>query len=234
MEIKKSAAVNLDRKTTKYFLFGLAVSVLTFLAILQIPITRDDDVPAELLDEILQEMESLPMPDQREQIALQPQKQETVSERIKETDETVSADEEMMEDVAPSADGDASEEKMTVVPTEAVSPLALNENEKAISWRVVEQLPDFPGGMVEFMKWLTRSLKYPDAARRQKIQGTVQVSFIVNKDGSVSDIKLLKSVDKLLDDEALRVVGAMPQWKAGEDNGQPCRTMITIPIVFKL
>ena len=234
MEIKKSAAVNLDRKTTRYFFLGLAVSALSFLAILQIPITHDDDVSDELLDEILQDMDSLPMPEQREQIALQPKTQETVSERIKETDETVSADEDMMEDVAPQSDGIGTDENTTVVPTEAVSPLAVDENENVLSWRVVEQLPDFPGGIVEFMKWLTRSLKYPDAARRQKIQGTVQVSFIVNKDGSVSDIKLLKSVDKLLDDEALRVMKSMPQWKAGEDKGQPCRTMITIPIVFKL
>lgn len=98
----------------------------------------------------------------------------------------------------------------------------------------MEQLPEYPGGMVEFMKWLTAMLKYPDAALKRKIEGKVMVSFIVNADGSISDIKLVKGAHKLLDDEALRVVRLMPKWKPGLEGGRPCRTMISIPIVFEI
>jgi protein TonB len=78
------------------------------------------------------------------------------------------------------------------------------------------------------------NLKYPVYAQQRKIQGKVMVSFIVNKDGSVADIKVLKSVNPYLDAEALRVMKMMPKWKPGQEKGKPCRTMIAIPVVFKL
>jgi protein TonB len=98
----------------------------------------------------------------------------------------------------------------------------------------VEQLPEFPGGMVEFMKWLTKNLKYPPSAQNRKVQGRVVVSFIVNKDGTIADAKVVKPVDPTLDREAMRVVRMMPNWKPGLQMGKPCRTMFAIPIVFKL
>ena len=100
--------------------------------------------------------------------------------------------------------------------------------------RIVEQLPEFPGGMTAFVQWLTRNLKYPEAARSQKLQGRVVLSFIVNKDGSVSQVKVARSVNPLLDREALRVIRMMPPWKPGIQNNEPCRTMIAVPIVFQL
>lgn len=84
------------------------------------------------------------------------------------------------------------------------------------------------------MQWLTKNLKYPSAAQQNKIQGMVVVSFIVNKDGSVADVKLSTSADPLLDKEALRVMRMMPKWKPGMDHDKVCRTMIAVPVVFKL
>ena len=84
------------------------------------------------------------------------------------------------------------------------------------------------------MTWLTKNLKYPASAKQQKIQGTVVVSFIVNKDGSVASTKVSISVDPLLDNEALRVMKMMPKWKPGMDKNKVCRTMIAVPIVFQL
>jgi len=98
----------------------------------------------------------------------------------------------------------------------------------------VEQLPEFPGGASEFMKWLTKNLRYPPQAQQKNIQGKVVAQFIVNKDGSISHLEILKSVHPLLDREALRVLGMMPPWKAGLQNDKPCRTQVCIPIVFKL
>lgn len=113
-------------------------------------------------------------------------------------------------------------------------PLMADKTDEPISFRVVECLPEFPGGMSEFIKWLTKNLKYPAAAQKKKIQGKVVVSFIVNKDGSISDEKIMRNADKQLDNEALRVIKMMPKWKPGQMYGVPCRTMLVIPVVFAL
>jgi protein TonB len=108
------------------------------------------------------------------------------------------------------------------------------EDEKVVSFRVVEDLPQFPGGPLEFIKWLTRNLKYPAEAQEEKIQGKVLVEFIVNKDGSVTDVKVVRPLHPLCDREALRVLRMMPRRTAGIENDQPCRTKVCIPVVFKL
>ena len=88
--------------------------------------------------------------------------------------------------------------------------------------------------MTAYMKWLTKNLKYPDIARDQRLQGKVIVQFIVNKDGTIADAKVVKSVTPSLDREAMRVIRMMPAWKPGIQDDKPCRTMIAVPIVFKL
>lgn len=100
--------------------------------------------------------------------------------------------------------------------------------------RIVQELPQYPGGMTEFVKWLTKNLKYPTAALRSKIEGKVMISFIVNTDGTISDIKVVKNAHRLLDAEALRVAKLMPKWEPGKDHGKVCRTMVAIPIVFEI
>ncbi len=118
-------------------------------------------------------------------------------------------------------------------PIQSASPTALPEPEDE-QVRVVEQLPEFPGGIVAFMKWLTKNLQYPPSARQQKIEGKVVVTFIVNKDGTISEPKVVTSVSPALDKEAMRLMALMPRWTPGIENGKPCRTMFVIPIVFKL
>ena len=108
------------------------------------------------------------------------------------------------------------------------------KDDEVLNFRVVEELPQFPGGYLEFVKWLTRNLKYPPLARQQKVQGRVVAEFIVNKDGSVTDVQVVNSLNRYCDHEALRVLRSMPRWTAGIDNGKPCRTKVCIPIVFKL
>lgn len=107
-------------------------------------------------------------------------------------------------------------------------------NLKPTPFRIVEQMPEFPGGATAFIQWLTHQLRYPPAAMSKKIEGTVVVSFIVNTNGSIVDLKLEKSVNSLLDQEAIRVIQMMPKWKPGLQNNKPCRTMVAVPIVFHL
>ena len=99
---------------------------------------------------------------------------------------------------------------------------------------IVEQMPSFPGGVTELMKWLDSHVRYPTAAIRDGIQGRVFVSFIVEPNGSVSNAKLVRRVDPRLDQEALRVVAEMPKWIPGKQHGAAVRVKYNVPVTFKL
>ncbi len=129
-------------------------------------------------------------------------------------------------------DGADVKEVAPETPVDNTNPTA--QNESPLNFTVVQKIPEFPGGWSAFMQWLTKNLKYPASAQKDKIQGMVVVSFIVNKDGSVADIKVSTSADPILDKEALRVLKMMPKWKPGMDRNKVCRTMIAVPVVFKL
>ena len=115
------------------------------------------------------------------------------------------------------------------------APAQTDLGDNPLNFHTVEDLPKFPGGAVELMKWLTKNLRYPSDAQRNKKEGKVVVQFIVNKDGTMSDLKVVKSAQYAsLDREALRVMRKMPKWTPGVQNDKPCRTMVCIPVVFKL
>lgn len=108
------------------------------------------------------------------------------------------------------------------------------EGDEGEVFEVVEQSPMFPGGMDELTKWLGKNLKYPASAQENGIQGRVLVQFVVNKDGSIVEPKVIKSVDAALDKEALRVVSAMPKWQPGKQRGKTVRVRYTLPVTFRL
>ena len=99
---------------------------------------------------------------------------------------------------------------------------------------VVEQMPSFPGGDAELMKFLSTHIKYPVVAEENGIQGRVIATFVVERDGSISDVKVIKSVDPSLDKEAIRVLKSMPKWIPGKQNGSAVRVKYTVPVTFKL
>lgn len=99
---------------------------------------------------------------------------------------------------------------------------------------VVEVMPQFPGGQIAMLKYIMENMKYPKQAMKEGIQGRVAVSFIVEKDGSISDVKPILSVHPLLNKEAVRVVKSMPKWTPGKQNGKPVRVRFNLPIMFKL
>ena len=117
---------------------------------------------------------------------------------------------------------------------EEEKPEVVDMYNEPVDFRVVEDLPQFPGGAAEFMKWLTKNLKYPAQAQQQKVKGRVVAEFIVNTDGSVSDLALVEHLNAACDQEVLRVLRMMPKWQAGVMNAKPCRTKVCIPIVFNL
>ena len=99
---------------------------------------------------------------------------------------------------------------------------------------VVEEMPSFPGGQGALMAFLSSNIKYPVVAQENGVQGRVIVGFVVEKDGSITDVKVMRSVDPSLDREAQRVVKAMPRWKPGKQNGSAVRVKYTVPVVFRL
>ena len=101
-------------------------------------------------------------------------------------------------------------------------------------FQVVEEMPEFPGGMGECMKWLGQNIKYPADAKEKGVQGRVIVQFVVEKDGTIVNAKVVRGVDPDLDAEALRVVNQSPKWKPGKQKGEAVRVKYTLPIMFRL
>ena len=101
-------------------------------------------------------------------------------------------------------------------------------------FQVVEQMPEFPGGMEALLKYLGQNIKYPTMAQENGIQGKSIIEFVVNKDGSIVDPKVVKSLDPSCDKEAMRVIKAMPKWTPGKQRGKPVRVKYTVPVSFRL
>lgn len=128
-----------------------------------------------------------------------------------------------------SEDGEVLKAKQMLV-TEPVKPKV----EEYKVFEVVEQMPSFPGGTGALMQYLSKNIKYPPVAEEMGIQGRVICTFVVERDGSVSDIRIARSVDPSLDKEAIRVVSGMPKWIPGRQNGQMVRVKYTLPVTFRL
>ena len=99
---------------------------------------------------------------------------------------------------------------------------------------VVEVMPSFPGGQGALFEWLSKNIKYPVVAEENGVQGRVIVTFVVERNGSITDVQVVKSVDPSLDKEAVRVVKAMPHWIPGKQNGSAVRVKFTVPVTFRL
>lgn len=125
-------------------------------------------------------------------------------------------------------------EKAATEKPEVVEIPAEKADTKDEVFMVVEQMPEFPGGMKELMTYLKDNIKYPKAAQDKKVQGRVIVQFVVEKDGTPTEFNVIRSVDPTLDAEALRVMKEMPKWKPGMQKGQVVRVKYTVPVAFRL
>ena len=231
MEVKKSRGADLENLRVQGFLLGLVVVLATLFVALEWNSSdsgwaffeADDDLEAEMeLSPLKRDKDEIPMMLPQEQKVEQPKSEQL---RLVEDDveltfepEPVERPEELKEQK------DADEDKPEVV----------DMYNEPVDFRVVEDLPQFPGGASEFMKWLTKNLKYPASAQKKQVRGRVVAQFIVNTDGSVSDLELTEHLEAACDREVLRVLRMMPNWQAGVMNAKPCRTKVCIPIVFNL
>ena len=118
---------------------------------------------------------------------------------------------------------------------EYVAPEVVEEEiEEAEIFTIVEEMPEFPGGMTKLADYLAKNIKYPQMARESGIQGRVFVNFVVEPDGSVSNVTVMRSLGGGCDEEAMRVVKSMPKWKPGKQRGKPVRVSYILPVNFKL
>lgn len=126
------------------------------------------------------------------------------------------------------------DDKNTEVVIQAPVEIKEEEEEDNVVFVIVENKPEFPGGDAAMMKYLSENIKYPVIAQENGIQGRVICQFVVNKDGSIVDINVVRSVDPSLDKEAIRVIKSMPKWKPGMQRGKPVRVKFTLPVSFRL
>lgn len=232
METKKSDKANLEQHRREYFLMGLIFALALLFTALEYT-TRPQNVADDndLFDDMTEEMDMKPAMDMKDMVSAAPAPaSKSITDNVKTVEHTSNSTDQIAPVTSKLLIGDGQGVAKDANVTEALPQITTDKD--SLEEKTLEQLPEFPGGIVEFMKWLTRNLRYPPLARQQKIEGKVVVSFIINTDGSIASPKVQKSANPMLDAEALRVIKMMPKWKPGIMNGKPCRTMFAIPVNF--
>lgn len=244
MEIKKSQKAQLEDKRVTFFLLGLLLAFsLLFVGLQYSNGPQGDDDAAQDMEDLAQDLEMSAPQDQKDMVSAEAAAapaSKAITQQVKAAEQAEKSPQKISTTTSQLVIGDGSGVVDGASVKEAAPETAVDNSnpnalaEAPIKFTVVQKIPEFPGGWSAYMQWLTKNLRYPAAAQQQKIQGTVVVSFIVNKDGSVANIKVSTSVDPLLDNEALRVMKMMPKWKPGVDHDKVCRTMIAVPVVFQI
>ena len=227
MEVKKSPKADLEGKKST----GLLIGYVLALAVMFIAFEwseRDKVINIDTgLSEVLFEEEMIPITEQEEQKAPPPPPEAPKAEEIIEIAEN---DADVEETTIQASDETDKAVEVKYVPVEVEE----EEVEEQQIFQVVEEMPEFPGGMGECMKWLGKNMKYPTISQENGVQGRVIVQFVVNRDGSIVDATVARGVDPYLDKEALRGVGLMPKWKPGKQRGKAVRVKYTLPVMFRL
>ena len=215
MDSKKNPKVSLENKKGMFFQIGLAVTLLAILIAFEwksydktnynLGDLNLDDMEEEIIPITRQEVKPPPPPPPPPEI-IEIVEDEVEIEKELEIEETETDEDEIIE---------------------------IEEDDEEF-FMVVENMPEFPGGDLGLMKFIQKNVRYPAIAKEYNITGKVYVSFIVDKQGNVTNVKIVRGVDKNLDAEAVRVVSSLPKYKPGKQRGKAVRVMFTIPINFTL
>ena len=230
MEIKKSPRADLENKKSMFVLLGLVLALgFTYICFewTNTEVTvHDDGAIQEFFND--GEEEIIPQTEQDQPKPEVTPPPATVAEQVMNV---------VDDDVK--TEGDlkiqSSEDDTAKVVIKPVTPVDDGDDEEEADpiILVVEEKAEFPGGMQALMSFLKKELNYPQVAIDNNIQGRVLVEFVVNRDGSIQDIKIARGVDPILDQEAIRVVKKMPKWQPAKQSGKTCRSRFTLPILFK-
>ena len=231
MEVKKSPTADLEGKRSTWLLIGYVITLaIMFVAFEWSERDVQIDTSQAVADVVFEEEIEIPITEQPEEVTPPPAPVEAPA--IVETLTIVDDDMDVE-----STQIASSEETGQAVEISYVPPTVEEEEEVAEEeiFEVVEQMPEFPnGGMAGLMQFLSKNIKYPTIAQENGTQGRVTVQFVVNRDGSIVDAKVIRGVDPYLDKEALRVINSMPKWKPGMQRGKPVRVKYTVPVMFRL
>ena len=226
MEIKKSPKADLESKKSTFILIGLVVSLFVIWRVFEYKsydkqsldeFQRTVEVIEEEMVEITKQEQPKPQPP-----APKPQVTQI---------EIVDNEEEIEDEIE--IDAEVSQDEVI---EEYFAPAEIEEEEivEAEIFKVVEVLPEFPGGAAKMMEYIQKNMKYPMMARESDIQGRVFVNFVVEPDGSISNVAVIRGIGGGCDEEAVRVVESMPKWNPGKQRGTAVRCAFTVPIIFKL
>lgn len=228
MKTKKTARANLENERMTYFLLAFSVVLSTFFVVLEWQSTENLSSDWEGFSTLFIEEEFVGLNDEviapKEVEVAQPTPEVTY-EDFNTVDEIIETEEIITSNPLPTISETIEEEEVS-------SQLTDSEIDEMIHLQA-ETMPQFKGGQIELIRFIYRNMEYPSVALKQKIQGRVWCSFVVNKDGTISNIQLEQGVYIFLDEEALRVLKMMPNWTPGTINGLPIRVKVYIPIVFK-
>ena len=225
MEEKKSPKANLENKKLMFTQIGLIISLLiAWLAFEHKSYDKREIDPSLLRQTEVVEEEMVEITKQEEQKSqpVEVPKQTTQLEIVQDDVET--------EDININAEVEQNEVIDEYVPVEV-------EEEEVVEqeiFQIVEEMPSYPGGDQKLMEYIAKNIKYPQIARESGIQGRVFVGFVVEPDGHVSNVKLLRGIGGGCDEEAMRVIKSMPKWKPGKQRGKAVRVSYQIPVMFKL
>ena len=227
MEVKKSPKADLEGKKSTSLLIGYVLALAVMFIAFEWS-ERDKKVTTDTgIAELLFEEEIIPITEQEQKQAPPPPPEAPKAEEII---QIVENDAEVEESTIQASDETDKAVEVRYVPVEVEE----EEVEEQQIFQVVEEMPEFPGGMAECMKFLSKNIKYPPISAENGIQGRVIVQFVVNQDGSIVDPVVVRGVDSHLDKEALRVIQMMPKWKPGKQRGKSVRVKYTVPVMFRL
>ncbi len=225
MEAKKTPRADLENKKGVFFEIGLILALLIVFAAFEYKsydkVTIDlasrvvDDTPEEIIPITEQKVKPPPPPPPKQAV------------QIKIVEDDVEVEDEIEIDV----DADDDTEMEEYIPPEEEE----EEVAEAEIFTVVESMPEFPGGGTgALMQYLGKNIKYPPLAKESGIQGRVFINFVVEPDGSISNVRVLRGIGGGCDEEAVRVVENMPNWKPGKQRGKPVRVSYNLPVKFTL
>jgi protein TonB len=226
MDVKKSPKASLEDKKMLFVMMGL-VMVLSLLYIgfewtdkeITVYAATDTSLLAEEEIEVVQTAQELPPPPP-------PPAPEIV--------EILNVVEDNVEVASVEINTEDDKNKVVAISAPVTSSAPIEEEEDQVIFQVVEKMPSFPGGDAALFKFLGDNVKYPVIAQENGVQGRVICQFVVNRDGSIVDVEVVRSVDASLDKEAIRVIKSMPKWSPGQQRGKPVRVKYTLPVNFKL
>lgn len=227
MEVKKTPKANLESKKPTWLLVGYVI-VLAFMFV-AFEWTRDVriDTRGAIIENVFEQDMEMPITSQPELAPPPPPPVTPINDVL-----TIIDDESELEETILATTEETGEDvEIKHIPVAVEEELPVEDE----IFEVVEDKPEFSdGGAAGLMRYLSTNIKYPTIPQENGVQGKVTVQFVVNKDGSIVDVKVLRGVDPYLDKEAVRVISSMPKWKPGKQRGVPVRCKFTVPVTFKL